>query len=283
MIQFADVDTQPKGVLAMNRLFIAAGCCASLLLLNFPATSEENLGGWNFDLTPRFWLMMVNPTPFSDSTTFQQTNETAMFPLYGLSLRVAPPGLSNSDFLLTGFRGSDTVKGRSVTAAGVSARHQTEATRTDIELLYRTQVPNSNVHWFVGVRWVLFEEESDVGSGLVFPASGTSHLSEETNFYLGELGVSFSTPIDQEGRHILFGNFTGGFGYEAQEVTNRGTPESPDSEGFIPFIDVNFGYQYVFTKNASFHARYRSFVLHEVVRDEFLALHGPEIGVTVRF
>ena len=115
-----------------------------------------------------------------------------------------------------------------------------------------------------GARWVLFEEESDVGSGLAFPASGTSHLSEVANFYMRELGVSYSTPIDQEGRHLLFGNFTGGIGYQAQEVTNRGTSESPDNEGFFPFIDVNFGYQYVFAKDASAHVRYRSFVLRAV-------------------
>ena len=51
----------------------------------------------------------------------------------------------------------------------------------------------------------------------------------------------------------------------------------------IPFIDVNFGYQYVFTENASFHARYRSFVLHEVVREEVMVLHGPKIGITIKF
>ena len=203
--------------------------------------------------------------------------------MYGLSLRVEPPNFSGSDFLLTGFHGSDTVHGRSVFAAGVSARHQTNATRTDIELLFRTQVPESNVHWFVGARWVLFAEESDIGSGLTFPASATSHLSEETTFYLAEMGASFSTPIDRAGRHAFFGNFTGGLGYEAQEVTNRGSTDRPDKAGVIPFIDVNFGYQYVFAENASFHARYRSFVLHEVVREEVMVLHGPEIGITINF
>jgi len=97
------------------------------------------------------------------------------------------------------------------------------------------------------------------------------------------VGASFSTPIDREGRHAFFGNFTGGLGYEAQEVTNRGSTERPDKAGVIPFIDVNFGYQYVFTENASFHARYRSFVLHEVVREEVMVLHGPEIGITIKF
>ncbi len=267
----------------MNRFIFAVGISALILLFHSSAMSEEKPNGWNFDVTPRFWYMIVNPTPFSDSQLFQQTNESAMFPLYGLSIRVEPPGFSGSDFLLTGFRGSDSVAGRSVSAGGVSARHNTDATRTDIELLYRTPVPNSNVYWFVGGRWVLFEEESDIGSGLVFPASGTSHLSEETNFYFGEIGASFSTPIDQRGRHVLFGNFTSGIGYESQEVTNRGTSSRPDKEGFIPFIDVNLGYQYVFSENANFHARYRTFAMHEVVREEFMALHGPEVGITIRF
>jgi hypothetical protein len=267
----------------MNRFTIAAGFSALILLFHSPVMAQERSSGWNIDVTPRFWYMMVNPNPFSKSRTLQQTHETAMFPLYGLSLRVEPPGFSGSDFLLTAFRGSDTVKGRSVNSLGVSARHETDATRTDIELLYRTPVPNSNVYWFVGGRWVLFEEESDIGSGLVYPASGISHLSEETNFYLAEIGASFSTPIDQRGRHVLFGNFTGGIGYESQEVTNRGSSDRPDKEGFIPFIDVNLGYQYVFSENANFHARYRTFAMHEVVREEFMALHGPEVGITIRF
>ena len=277
------MSTQLNGVFVMNRFTFTAGFFALILLFHSPVMSQENSSGWDIDVTPRFWYMNVNPTPFSDSQLFQQTNETAMFPLYGLSLRVEPPGFSGSDFLLTGFRGSDSVAGRSVSATGVSARHNTDATRTDIELLYRTRVPNSNIYWFVGGRWVLFEEESDIGSGLVFPASGTSHLSEETNFYFAELGVSFSTPIDQRGRHVLFGNFTGGVGYESQEVTNRGTSSRPDKDGFVPFIDVNLGYQYVFTDSANFHVRYRTFVMHEVVREEFMALHGPEIGITIRF
>ena len=150
--QKSSVETQPKGVFAMNRLMAAAGFCASLHLSMNPAAADDTLDEWSFDLTPRFWYMMVNPTSFSDSTVFQQTNETGMFPMYGLSLRVEPPDFSGSDFLLTGFHGSDTVHGRSVFAAGVSARHQTKATRTDIELLFRTQVPESNVHWFVGAR-----------------------------------------------------------------------------------------------------------------------------------
>lgn len=281
--QESRLETQPKGVFAMNRLMTIAAVCASLHLSTNRAAAEETLDEWSFDITPRFWYMMVNPTAFSDSTVFQQTNETGMFPMYGLSLRVEPPNFSGSDFLLTGFHGSDTVHGRSVFAAGVSAGHQTKATRTDIELLFRTQVPESNVHWFVGPRWVLFAEESDIGSGLTFPASATSHLSEETTFYLAEMGASFSTPIDPAGRHAFFGNFTGGLGYEAQEVTNRGSTDRPDKAGVIPFIDVNFSYQYVFAENASFHARYRSFVLHEVVREEVMVLHGPEIDITINF
>ena len=62
---------------------------------------------------------------------------------------------------------------------------------------------------------MLFAEESDIGSSLTFPASASDHLSEETTFYLAEVGASFSTPIDREGRHAFFGNFTDGLGYEA--------------------------------------------------------------------
>jgi hypothetical protein len=266
----------------MKNILIAITYSVLILASGSIVRAEEDTGGWNFEVTPRFWYMLVNPNPFSDSQFIQQTNETAEFPLYGLSLRVEPPDFGGSDFLLTVFRGSDTVKGRSVNALGVSARHVTDATRTDVELLYRTRFPDSNAHWFLGARWVFLEEESDVGSGLVFPSSGTSHLSEESSFYLAEVGASYSVPMDRAANHLLFGNFTGGVGYETVEVTNRTTPLRPDDEAFFPFVDINVGYQYILSDSLNIHARYRAFVLEEIFRDLSI-LHGPEVGLTVKF
>lgn len=266
----------------MKNILIAITFSALIHTSGSMVRAEEDTGGWNFEVTPRLWYMLVNPTPFSDSTFIQQTNETAKFPLYGISLRVEPPDFGGSDFLLTVFRGSDTVKGRSVTVVGDTARHVTDATRTDVELLYRTRFPDSNAHWFLGARWVLLEEESDVGSGLVFPSSGTSHLSEESNFYLAEVGASYSVPMDREARHLLFGNFTSGLGYETVEVKNRATPLRPDDEAFFPFVDINVGYQFILSDSLNVHARYRAFVLDEIFRDLSI-LHGPEVGLTVKF
>lgn len=249
-----------------------------------PASAQESEDEWDLEVTPRFWYMMFNPTPFSDSTFIQQTNETAEFPLYGFSIKVKPPGFTDSDFLLTAFRGSDRVKGRTVSLGGTSARHVTDATRTDIELLYRTRFADSNAYWFVGARWTLMEEEATADSGFVFPVSGSNRLNQDTTFYLAEMGASFSTPLDHAGKHLLFGNFTSGIGYEKQKVTNRIASGDPaDHSGAIPFLDANVGYQYSFLPNANVHIRYRSFVLRELKRDEFMALHGPEVGVTVRF
>lgn len=266
----------------MRKILAAAGLCVGFLLFIGSAAADMP-SGWSLDVTPRLWYMIVNPTPYSNSQTIQQTNETAMFPMYGLSVRIEPAGLAGSDFLFTALRGSDSVEGRSVTSFGVSAQHRTDATRTDIELLYRTRVPKSDSHWFVGARWVLLEENSTVGSGLTYPASTTNRLSERNNFYLAEGGMSFTTPIDAIGRHLLFGNFTGGVGYQDHKVTNRQSPNSPDRSGIVPFMDVNIGYEYVLAPRASFHMRYRSFILHEKYRDEIVVLHGPEIGITFRF
>ena len=155
------------------------------------------------------------------------------------------------------------MKGRIVTASGVTSRLNTDATRTDLELLYRTRVPDSDVHRFVGARWTLMEEEAKGEPGFLFTASGTNRLDQSTNFYLGEIGVSFSTPVDRRGKHVLFGNFMTGIGYEIQEVTNRVSSAEPgDHSGLIPFLDANIGYQYVITANMNVHIRYR--VAHPV-------------------
>lgn len=171
-----------------------------------------------------------------------------------------------------------------VTASGVTSRLNTDTTRTDLELLYRTRVPDLDVHWFVGARWTLMEEEAKGEPGFLFTASGTNRLDQSTNFYLGEIGVSFSTPVDRRGKHVLFGNFMTGIGYEIQEVTNRVASGEPGNHSdIIPFLDANIGYQYVITANMNVHIRYRSFVLREIKREEVMALHGPEVGATFRF
>jgi hypothetical protein len=268
----------------MPKVTLCAYVFAAFIIFVSPANAQEKEDEWDIEITPRFWYMMFNPTPFSDSTFIQQTNETVEFPLYGFSVKVKPAGFTDSDFLLTAFRGSDSVKGRTVTVGGASARHVTDATRTDIELLYRTRFADSNAYWFIGARWTLIEEEATADSGFVFPVSGSNRLNQDTTFYLAEVGASFSTPIDHAGKHLLFGNFTSGIGYEKQEVTNRVAGGDPaDHSGAIPFLDANVGYQYSFLPNANVHIRYRSFVLRELKRDEFMALHGPEVGLTVRF
>lgn len=268
----------------MNKVFATSGFCTIFLLLSSSVLSQEKADGWDIEVTPRFWYMILNPTPFDDSTFAQQTNETAAFPLYGLSLKIKPPGFQNSDFIFTGFRGTDVVKGRIVTASGATSRLSTDAIRTDIELLYRTRVSDSDVHWFVGARWAFFDEEAESEPGFAFLASGTNRLDQESNFYLGEIGVSFSTPLDRRKKHVLFGNFMTGIGYETQEVTNRSSNALPDDHsGFIPFLDANIGYQYVISPSMNVHLRYRSFVLRELKRAEFMALHGPEVGMTFRF
>lgn len=266
------------------RIFILPLAMLAMLAAIWPAAAQEDeKAAWRFEITPRFWYLMVNPTPFVDSKDFQQTNEIAEFPMYGFSFRVAPPVPRRSDFLLTFFRGSDSVKGRSLHSSGASFRHVTDATRTDVELLFRRRIPESGVRWFAGFRWVLFEEDSSAGSGFTYPASGTNQLEEETNFYLGEVGISFTAPLDHMAKHLFFGNITTGVGYESQVVENRALSASPDNSGFFPFVDANIGYQYVISENLSFHVRYRTFVLREVVREQVVALHGPEVGIGVLF
>jgi len=255
---------------------------ASLAASERPALAESD-GGWEVEATPRFWLLNVSHNPYIESTQFQQSNEDAVFTLYGFSLRVAPPAFSRSDFLLTFFRGPAHLEGRSYRAPGISSRHVFDVMRTDVELLYRRRVPDSKLMWLAGLRWIVLEEDSEADNGFVYPASNSGRLEEETNFYMGEVGVSFSTPLDITVKHVFFANFTTGAGYETQAVQNRVTSASPDVSGVFPFVDANVGYQYVISENISIHLRYRVFAIHEQVRDKILALHGPEVGVGFLF
>ena len=247
------------------------------------ALAQDRPGRWNVSFTPRFWYMTVNSNSFSESTTVQKTFETTEIPLYGGSIRVAPPGFEATDFLLTGFYGTDRVNGKVLFATGANANTRTDVARTDIELLVRNKLADTSVAWFYGVRWVLLEEDSLLQSGFTFSASNSNSMVERTNFYFGEVGLSFSTPFDRAGKHILFANILAGMGFESQEVQNRASASDPDEDGLFPLLDINLGYEFHFLPRASAHFRYRTFVLREIIRDEIMVLHGPEIGFTVRF
>jgi len=268
-----------RSVIPAMALAMGLGCPAG----NAVASDQKKNDAWEIEITPRFWLLDVGINPFLESNQFQQTNEEAVFPMFGFSLRVAPPEYTRSDFLFTFLRGSDVVKGKSFRAPGITSNHQTDAVRTDVEFLYRRRIEETNVLWFTGFRWIFLEEDSKADNGFTWPASNTGTLEEETSFYMAEVGVSFSTPVDMAADHILFANFTTGVGYERQVVLNRATDASPDVSGVFPFVDANVGYQYIISDNLSAHLRYRVFALQEHVRDRILALHGPEVGVGLRF
>ena len=79
------------------KIFLSmSGFFAVLLLLYDPALAQTKADAWDIEISPRFWYMMFNPTPFDDLTVAQQTNETAEFPLYGFSVNVKPAGFQNS-------------------------------------------------------------------------------------------------------------------------------------------------------------------------------------------
>jgi len=270
---------QRRWVFRVMVLALVLGCLAGAVF----ASERKKDDAWEIEITPRFWLLNVSISPFLESDQFQQSNEEAVFPMFGFSLRVAPPRYTRSDFLLTFLRGSDVVKGKSFRAPGITSNHETDAVRTDLEFLYRRRIEDTNVLWFAGFRWIFLEEDSKADNGFTWPASNAGTLEEETSFYMAEVGASFSTPLDIAADHILFANFTTGVGYERQVVLNRATDASPDVSGVFPFVDANVGYQYIISDNLSAHVRYRVFALQEHVRDKILALHGPEVGIGLRF
>ena len=82
----------------------------------------------------------------------------------------------------------------------------------------------------------------------------------------------------------------GGFGNVDQEFTNPLPGFGFESSEFTLAVDANFGYSYVFNQSSSAHFRYRFFTLSlpstvsvVSVVDDWLVIHGPEIGYTHRF
>lgn len=255
----------------------------ALAILTVPAFAQTKAGSWDISLTPRFWYMILNSNSYSDSTFVQQTFETVEIPLYGGTIRVAPPYFESTDFLLNGFYGETDVRGVSVTAGGASTRHATDVARADIELLVRHKLPKSDVYLFYGLRYVYLEEDTTLDPGFAFAASGTNRLDEQTDFYMVEGGMSMTNPIGDTDRHFFFANLTGGVGYQARKVRNRTSGEDPDEYGFTPFLDINTGYELRLADRISAQLRYRAFIFYERTREEMFVLHGPEVGVTIRF
>jgi len=231
--------------------------------------------GEKFDvtITPRVWYTIED---------FSEGCDQIHLPLAGVTVAIDPKIWKSIDFVATVIAGS----AQGDCDFGGGSRSTFDADRLDIEFLIRKRLSNANASVFFGARSIFFTEEERTND-FVFGASGTGFI--ETDFMIigAELGFSGSVPLTDNGRHALFLNGIGFLAWEDSEVQNRTTSLNPDDDGFTPAIDLNLGYQYVFGKQVSAHVRYRAFVFYDsgvgIPDDEFGVIHGPEIGVSIRF
>ena len=246
--------------------------------------------GFDMSITPRFQYFIVNPNSVDDDKVDADNREHAKIPFYGISAAIKPHQLESTDFLINVFYGEDEVMW-----SERGARGKADVSRFDLELLARHQIPETDVNFFYGARWVHVEEDlaylPGTSSGFVYDSTNSQFRDDEYDWVFGEVGIGFATPITRSGRHRLFGNIYGAAGYQSFDVDNRTVASgaaldagAKDDSDFAASVDLNIGYAFSFKDIVMAHARYRALVITNYAgNDEWMVGHGPEIGLTIPF
>ena len=266
---------KPRG-LSTAKIVVAFAFGAAILLPDTSFAAE----GFDVSVTPRFQYFMVNTNGFVENAADQDSLERVEIPFAGLSIGVRPKSLKSTEFLLSLFYGQDNgIRGD----LGVSSL---DVTRFDAEFLVRHVIPDTALNFFYGGRAIIVDEETTRSAG-VFADTLSNRAEVDTNWYFAELGIAFSTPITNSGKHLVFGGITGGLGYQEATLKNRRVTTTPDEKGFAYLADLQVGYQHVFSEKVSGHIRYRTLLLSNhntgTSEDKLLIGHGPEVGLTFRF
>ena len=232
--------------------------------------AEEEGTGWRFGVTPRLWVSAAT-IPDEDNVS----NGTVLLPLYGATLSVTPAFAPNLSVLATGFHGTND-------GDGVFLPTRTDGTldmeRTDIEVLFRYVFPGTGINIHAGGRFVEFITEFETDSG-------SFDNRDETDLWLGELGVGLVRDISEDGHHRLFANLTGVIGQEDNDFEDSQGFRSSDTDLLVG-ADINVGYQWWITTWANVGLRYRSFVIttqNDFDLDKFVSIHGPEASIGLMF
>jgi len=227
----------------------------------------------SFSVTPRVWLASFS-LPGGESSF-----EDFFLPMYGATVTVSPAAAPNFSLLLTVLTGSGD-------ADGVDAHLDVD--RTDAELLVRYAIPETSFSLFGGLRYVTFDQD-EKGTEPMEGRNDVYRGEGDTDIWLAELGMGMTANITENGRHRFFSNVTFGLAFSDSEWSDNagGDSSADDTE---PSLDFNAGYQANINERIAFSARYRVFVLRSsteisdnVEQDKMVVMHGPEIGVTVRF
>ena len=222
-------------------------------------------------ITPRVWITQVNLT---ESESFD--SGAVIVPMYGGSITITPPGTPNFSILATGFYG--TGKGEAFGRDPDVLEGDSKIERTDIELLVRYRIPETQLIVFGGPRYVTFDQSFEFSS---FDVDQTSEI------WVIEAGIGAFANLTDNGRHRFFGNFTVGAAFEAFEskAKQEGVFDGKENQTTAS-IDLNLGYEYLLADWIDLNFRYRMFTIFtedDFVQDDLTTIHGPELGLALRF
>ena len=242
-------------------------------------------------ITPRVWYGMQNINAYQIDKQSKDSFKQLAFPISGATIAIAPSALESTDFLFTVMYGTGTTTFNSTSTGSVAYKEgEVGVERTDIEFLVRHTIRDTGFNVYYGARYVRYLTTTKYTTpGVTVFATGTNEDISESQYYLPEIGLGIVGNITQDGRHRLFYNMLLGAGYETIELTNALSSYTGNTKwnGWVYCLDLNAGYEWNFSKNASFNIRYRMFMLRGVDRDYMesgnTTLHGPEAGIKISF
>lgn len=250
-----------------NAIFKTSVVLLSLIICSSSFASDATEAQTGFRLTPRLWLSYMDLQDDAGTST-----EAYFLPMFGLTASVTPKATPNLNFMLTGLYGD----GDGEYVNQWYGDGDTEGERTDIEFLVRYNFPDKSFTIFAGPRYVTFDSKATAG---VFRAK------TDASIFIIEVGAGTVTPISDDGRHRLFGNFTIGVAFTDYDYKDTEGWDESDSATY-PSIDFNFGYQYSIGASYSFSTRYRAFMLveeNDLDQMKHNAIHGLEVAFTTNF
>jgi len=268
-IAAVETTTVPDG----NSVFSMMSTMALQNALEGSATKsngQDSIGDF-VTFTPRVWITHTNLT---ESEGFDAG--AVLVPMYGGSITLTTPRTPNFSLLATAFYG--TGEGDAFGSELATGEGDSDVERTDIEILLRYHIPDTQLIVFGGPRYIIFDREFE------FDSFDVDHTSE---IWAIEAGVGTFGNLTDSGRHRFFGNFTLGVAFEAYESkTNNDNIFDGKEDSTGVSIDVNLGYEYLLADWVNLNLRYRTFVIFtedDFEQSDLTTIHGPELGVALRF
>ncbi len=247
---------------------VGVGCLAA------PASAQDET---KIYVTPRLWYSFIST---GERTVGGASVEHTTVPLFGGSVSIVPANMGGTTFSLTGFFGTGNGDYDEFNFIG-----DNHLKRLDVEGVVQIPIWTGGAHWWLGLRYVHAESEQTGVDAFARPFKFTTN----GNYYLGEIGLGASTPLNAAGTHRLFGALTflaGQRENDARDICCVVVNDAFSSRDTVAGIDTNFGYSVALGPSATFYARYRLFVLSEVKNfsspDSLTIVHGPEVNLSLK-